>query len=86
MVTLGIDFTAVNTFQALGKGRYALVYAMMRKVILEIPLLLLFNQIAPLYGLPFAQVVSEFILAVTSFFMLHRIFRNSPDLGRYSCS
>lgn len=75
MLCLGIDFMAIGVFQALGFGKYALVYAMMRKVIMEIPLLFLLNRIWPLYGLPYAQVTSEFVLAVTSFFMLRKIFR-----------
>ena len=80
MVCLGIDFMAIGVFQALGLGRYALVYAMLRKVIMEIPLLFLLNRICPLYGLPYAQVISEAVLAVTSFIMLGRIFRRAPDL------
>ena len=79
MLCLGIDFMAVGVFQALGMGRYALCYAMMRKVIMEIPLLFLLNRLWPLYGLPFAQVISEFVLAVTSIILLRRIFRKSPD-------
>ena len=79
MVFLSVDFTTVGVFQALGMGRYAFIYAMCRKVIMEIPLLILLNRYFPLYGLPAAQVVSEVVLAVTSVFMLRRIFRSSPD-------
>ena len=59
MVCLAMDFTTVGVFQALGLGRYAFVYAMMRKIIMEIPLLFLLNRVMPLYGLPYAQVISE---------------------------
>ena len=80
MMCLSVDFTTVGVFQALGLGRYAFCYAMIRKILMEIPLLFLLNSINPLYGLPYAQVLSELTLAISSVFMLRRIFRNSPDL------
>lgn len=80
MVPMTVDFTTLGVFQALGLGKYALLYALLRKVVMEIPLLILFNHIWPLYGLPYAQVVSEFVLAVISIVMLRKIFRRSPDL------
>ena len=84
MVPITVDFTTLGVFQALGMGRYSLLYALLRKVIMEIPLLILFNRIWPLYGLPYAQVVSECVLALLSVGMLRRIFRNSPDLVSFS--
>ena len=80
MMCLSVDFTTVGVFQALGMGRYAFLYAMIRKILMEIPLLILLNRLCPLYGLPGAQVLSELTLAITSVFMLRRIFKNSPDL------
>ena len=38
-----LDFLAVAVFQAVGLGRYALLFAVLRKVVLEIPALLLLN-------------------------------------------
>ena len=80
MMCLAVDFTTVGVFQALGMGRNAFIYAMLRKILMEIPLLLLLNRVYPLYGLPYAQVVSEVTLAIVSVFMLRKIFKNSPDL------
>ena len=80
MVPMTVDFTTLGVFQALGLGKYSLLYAVLRKVVMEIPLLILFNRIWPLYGLPYAQVVSEWVLAIVSVIMLHRIFKKSPDL------
>ena len=80
MVPMTVDFTTLGVFQALGLGKYSLLYAVLRKVVMEIPLLFLFNKIWPLYGLPYAQVVSECVLAIISIIMLRRIFRRSPDL------
>ena len=82
MVPITIDFTALGVFQALGMGKKSLLFAFLRKVVMEIPLLILLNQVWPLYGLPYAQVVSECVLAVTAIFMLRSIFRKNPDLPR----
>ena len=70
-----VDFLAVGVFQALGRGRNAFVFAIMRKIVLEIPLLLALNALFPLYGLTYAQPVAELTLAVAATVMLRRIFR-----------
>ena len=75
MIFLCVDFLAVGVFQALGMGKKALLFAVLRKVVMEIPLLFLLNFLFPLYGLPYAQVVSEIILSVIAAFMLRGIFR-----------
>ncbi|MGN0976740.1 MAG: MATE family efflux transporter [Faecousia sp.] len=72
---LCVDFLAVGVFQALGMGRNALIFAILRKVVLEIPLLFIMNAVYPLYGLPFAQLITEIILAAAALVMLQRIFR-----------
>lgn len=70
-----VDFLAVGVFQALGMGRNALIFALLRKVVLEIPLLFVLNALFPLYGLPYAQVVTEVVLSIAAVIMLLRIFR-----------
>lgn len=71
-----IDFLAVGVFQAIGKGIYSLIFAIMRKVLLEIPAIILLNLIWPFYGMGCAATVSEFVLAIAAIFMLMRIFRD----------
>ena len=75
MPFLGMDFLAVGVFQALGKGKNALIFALMRKIVLEIPALFILNWLFPLYGLPYAQPFAEMVLAAAAVFMLRRIFR-----------
>lgn len=75
-----VDFIVVGVFQALGMGRSALVFAILRKVVLEIPLLFVMNHVHPLYGLPWAQVITEIILAMAAVVMLDRIFRGAGNL------
>lgn len=75
MVFMCVDFQAVGVFSALGMGRAALLFAILRKVLLEIPLLFLLNYLFPLYGLAYAQCIAEMILSVAAVVMLLRIFR-----------
>ena len=75
MVFMCTDFMAVGVFASLGMGKFSLLFAILRKVVLEIPLLFLMNKLFPLYGLPYAQVITEFLLAIAAVVMLLRIFR-----------
>ena len=74
MVFLCVDFMAVGVFASLGKGKYSLTFAILRKVVLEIPLLFVLNMLWPLYGLAYAQFLAEVILAIAAIIMLVRIF------------
>ena len=83
LVFLSLDFLAVGVFQALGFGRYALIFAIMRKIVLEIPALFFLNWLFPLYGLSYAQCTAEFVLATCSVFMLRHIFRKYADIRNH---
>lgn len=72
---LCVDFLAVNVFQAVGMGKEALIFAIMRKVILEIPALYVLNYLFPLYGMAYSQFVAEFVLAIAAVVVLVRLFR-----------
>ena len=72
---LCMDFLAVGVFQAVGMGKAALSFAILRKIVLEIPALYLLNLLFPLYGLSYAQLVAELVLSIASVIMLARIFR-----------
>ena len=65
--------------QSLGMGRTALVFAILRKIVLEIPLLFLLNHLFPLYGLAYAQCTTEIVLASAALIMLVRIFNQKPS-------
>ncbi len=72
---LCMDFMAVGVFQAVGMGREALIFAIMRKIILEIPALYLLNYLFPLYGLAYAQFVAEIVLAAAAVIVLAKLFK-----------
>ena len=83
LVFLCLDFLTVGVFQALGFGKYALLFAVMRKIVLEIPALFILNRLFPLYGLSYAQCTAEFVLAICAVFMLRHIFRKYADTREY---
>ncbi|MCI8403176.1 MAG: MATE family efflux transporter [Lachnospiraceae bacterium] len=68
------DFLAVGVFQACGLGKKALVFALLRKIVLEIPALYILNGIWPLYGLAYAQTTAEVVLALAALVVLYRLF------------
>lgn len=72
---LCMDFMAVGVFQACGLGKKALLFAILRKIVLEIPALYLLNYLFPLYGLAYAQFTAEIILAAAAVIVLIRLFR-----------
>lgn len=72
---LCIDFLAVGVFQACGLGKKALSFAILRKIILEIPALFVLNALFPLYGLAYAQLTAEVILASAAIIVLLRLFK-----------
>lgn len=71
---LAIDFSAVGIYQALGKGKYSLIFAIMRKIVLEIPALFILDKLYPIYGIGYAQAVSEIVLAIAAIIMVKKIF------------
>lgn len=78
---LGIDFLAVGVFQAVGKGAYSLCFALMRKVALEIPAIIVLNHLFPLYGLVYAQVSAESVMAVLAIITLTRLLSRISAAG-----
>ena len=72
---LCMDFLAVGVFQACGMGKKAFVFALLRKIVLEIPALYILNWLFPLYGLAYAQFTAEVILAVAAVITLLGIFK-----------
>ena len=75
MPFMAIDFLAVGVFQACGLGKNAFLFAVLRKVVLEIPALFILNALFPLYGLAYAQCITEMVLCVAAIVVLARLFR-----------
>lgn len=72
---LCIDFLALGVFQSCGMGMKSFIFAVVRKIVLEIPALFVLNWLFPLYGLAYAQFVAELILGTIAVVVLVRMFR-----------
>lgn len=72
---LCFDFIGVGVFQACGMGGKSLVFALLRKLVLEIPAIMILNGAIPLYGPAWAQFCAELILAAAAAIVLIRLFR-----------
>ncbi len=70
---LCMDFLAVGVFQAVGMGKKAFFFAILRKIIMEIPAIFILNSLFPLYGLAYAQAVTEVILAAAAVLVLKKM-------------
>ena len=70
---LAVDFLAVGLFQACGMGKKAFVFAILRKIVLEIPAMIILNKIYPMYGLAYAQLCAELILAIVAIFEIRKL-------------
>lgn len=73
---LCMDFIAVGVFQACGMGKRSLMFAFMRKIVLEIPALFILNKLVPMYGLAYAQLFAEVVLAIAAVIFLIKIFND----------
>ncbi len=71
-----MDFMAVGIFQSCGMGKKSLVFAILRKIVFEIPAIYILNHFYPLYGLAYAQTVAEVILSTIAVFVLIKLFKD----------
>ena len=62
-------FFTVYLFQAFGKGRISLFLGVVRWMCLNIPMLFILNALVGMYGIVWAQVVSDAIMVAISFFI-----------------
>lgn len=76
---LCLDFLAVGVFQACGMGKRALLFAFLRKILLEIPALFLLNLLFPMYGLAYAQLFAEVLLSIAAVWFLWRILKTDSS-------
>jgi putative MATE family efflux protein len=68
-----MNFLLNTTFQAMGKGRQSLIFAICRQGVFQIPLLFLLNSLVGLYGLIWAQLITETLTMMLAFWMYRGI-------------
>ena len=79
---MAVDFLGVGMYQACGMGKMSLAFAVMRKIVLEIPALFVLNALFPMYGLAYAQPFAEFVLAFAAVAVMLKIFRDMEKKER----
>lgn len=75
IVFLAIDFLGVGVFQSVGKGKISLVFAILRKIVFEIPATLILNALFGINGIAYGAFTAELMLACISTVMLHRMMK-----------
>lgn len=68
-----LDFLAVGVFQSVGMGRKSLAFAILRKIILEIPAIVALNALFGAGGITFSGAIAELVLAVCGVILVKRI-------------
>ena len=79
-IVMFLSFIYVHFFQGVGRGGYALFLAVSRWVLINIPMLFLFNALFGMLGIVWAQLASDCIVAFGSF-LLYRHFRKTTVLA-----
>ena len=74
-----VDFLAVGVFQSIGLGKKSLIFALLRKVVLEIPAIIILNAIIRVFSVTYSALVSEVVLAVYGSILLKRIMKKQTD-------
>lgn len=75
MPFLVADFLVVGVFQGFGMGKKALVFAILRKIVFEIPAIVLLNLAFGVNGLAYGAFVAEFMLSVIGIMTLGRTMK-----------
>lgn len=70
---INIEFMLIAVFQGIGSAKQALVLSFFRKGIIDLPLMLLFNLIWPMYGLMLVQPLMEFSRSMIALGMYRKV-------------
>ncbi|MCL1829285.1 MAG: MATE family efflux transporter [Oscillospiraceae bacterium] len=80
---MAVGFLMITLFQAVGESKPALILSVLRKGVVDIPLMLLINLLIPLYGLAFVQPATELTAMVAAVVLYLRFLRKKagPDVN-----
>jgi Na+-driven multidrug efflux pump len=81
---MAVGFLSITLFQAAGAGKNATVLSLLRKGLVDIPLILLASVLFPLYGLAYVQPVTEFIAMTAALLMYFRFSKKNAALLQHS--
>lgn len=75
MPLMSIGYCSTVHFQAMGHAREALVVTLIRKGVLDIPMLCLMDSLLPLYGCMWVQPIVDFIAVLAVFYFTRQLRR-----------
>lgn len=65
-------YTVISFFQATGRGEISTVLALLRKGVIDIPLMFIFGQLFPIFGIVAATPVTDIICSIIAFALFTR--------------
>ena len=77
-----VEFTLIAVFQGIGGARQAFVLSLLRKGIVDLPLMLLANRLWPMYGVMLVQPFMEFLGATIALYMYHKLHQTDTKKNR----
>lgn len=81
MPMMAICYPMIIQFQAMGKAKESLVCSVLRKGVLDIPLLFLMDSLFPLYGCMWVQPIVDSVSLLLSTFLYLRILKQEKRLA-----
>ena len=72
-------YSVISFFQAVGHGKRSFVLAILRKGLLDIPLMFVLRLLYPIYGIVWATPIADIVCFVTSMIMLRAFFARYID-------
>ena len=72
---VAINYPMIIQFQAMGQVKEAMICSILRKGVLDIPLLFLMNWLIPLYGCLWVQVIVDSISLIVCLILYRRLNR-----------
>ncbi|MBP3521047.1 MAG: polysaccharide biosynthesis C-terminal domain-containing protein, partial [Oscillospiraceae bacterium] len=86
ILCLGAPFSAcayacISFFQAVGRGKKSFLLAILRKGILDIPLMFILQAVLPVYGIVLATPIADLVCCVLALWLFFRFLRKHASRG-----
>lgn len=86
ILCLGAPFSAcayacISFFQAVGRGKKSFLLAILRKGILDIPLMFILQAVLPVYGIVWATPIADLVCCVLALWLFFRFLRKHASRG-----
>ena len=75
MPMMAVCYPMITQFQAMGRVKESLICSVLRKGVLDIPLLFLLNGLLPMYGCTMVQPIADYVSMLAALWLYRRILR-----------